>query len=81
MHYTSGFSFIKFIGCVIFFNLYRSVVSMIDAHCHLQFRQFEGEREEVLEKSRKRLKGIVTSCADVQNLEKVKEISDRDFVF
>lgn len=36
---------------------------MIDVHCHLEQSDYDLDREEVIEKCRKELKAIITSCA------------------
>ncbi len=56
---------------------------MIDTHCHLEFKQFDGDREEVIEKSKERLKAIVDSAA---GMDKAKEVlmlhrNHKNFIF
>ncbi len=36
---------------------------MIDVHCHLEQKDYSQDREEVIEKCKKELKGVITSCA------------------
>jgi len=36
---------------------------MIDVHCHLEQKDYSQDREDVIEKCKKELKGVITSCA------------------
>lgn len=56
---------------------------MIDAHCHLEFGQFDGERKEVIERSKERIEGIVDSCAEIEKMDGVLELHEKneDFIF
>ncbi|MFP4045850.1 MAG: TatD family hydrolase [Candidatus Aenigmatarchaeota archaeon] len=56
---------------------------MIDTHCHLEFKQFDKDREEVVARCQEKLKAVVDSAAKASNAEKVLGIQDRypNFVF
>jgi TatD DNase family protein len=56
---------------------------MIDAHCHLEYERFDEDREEVIQRTKKELKAIVTSVAEPKYTEKALEISEkhRGFIF
>lgn len=47
---------------------------MIDSHCHLEFKHFDGDRGEVIDRSERRLKAVVDSCAEIDHAEKVLEL-------
>ena len=48
---------------------------MIDSHCHLEQKDFDGDRAAVVEKCRKAgLKAVVTSCASTDDFHKTVEI-------
>jgi TatD DNase family protein len=42
---------------------------MIDVHCHLEQKDYDNDREEVIEKCRKELKAVITSCAHPRDFE------------
>ena len=56
---------------------------MIDTHCHLEWKDFDRDRDEVIRECRKELKGVVTSCARLTDLDKTLGIvrKHRGFVF
>jgi TatD DNase family protein len=56
---------------------------MIDAHCHLEQKEFEGILDEVIEKSKKVLKGIITCCAHPDDFEFTLSLVEKykNFVF
>ncbi len=56
---------------------------MIDAHCHLEQPDYDRDRDEVVERARKVLVAVVTSCSHPSDLEKSFEIAGRyrGFVF
>jgi TatD DNase family protein len=56
---------------------------MIDVHCHLEQKDFDKDREEVIEKCKKKLKAVVTSCVSPDDFELSIEIAKKykDFVF
>ncbi len=56
---------------------------MIDSHCHLEFNDFDGEREKVIQTAKNRIKGIVNSSAEIELSEKVIELHKKHpkFVF
>ncbi|MFP4116700.1 MAG: TatD family hydrolase [Candidatus Aenigmatarchaeota archaeon] len=56
---------------------------MIDSHCHLESKQFDGDREEVIEKAKDRVNAIVDSCAEINEAKDVIELhrNHKEFVF
>lgn len=56
---------------------------MIDTHCHLEFKQFDEDREEVIDKTKDRIKAVVDSCAEIDKAKEVIELhrSYKDFIF
>lgn len=56
---------------------------MIDSHCHLEFEQFDGDREEVIEEAKKRLKAVVNSAAEIDKAKDVIKLyrENKDFIF
>jgi TatD DNase family protein len=48
---------------------------MIDAHCHLSFKTFNRDREEVIERSREGLQAVVDSGATPATIERSLELS------
>ncbi len=56
---------------------------MIDSHCHLEFGHFDQDREEVIEESKKRLKAVVDSCAEIETSDDVLELHRKhsEFIF
>lgn len=56
---------------------------MIDAHCHLEWRAYDKDREEVIARCRKQLKAVIMSCSRPQDFEKALEIAEKNsnFVF
>jgi TatD DNase family protein len=42
---------------------------MIDIHCHLEQKDYDKDREDVIEKCRKELKAVITSCAHPRDFE------------
>jgi len=56
---------------------------MIDVHCHLEQKDFDNDREELIKKLRKELKAIITSCAHPKDFEKTMKIasSNKGFIF
>lgn len=56
---------------------------MIDSHCHLEQRDFDLDREEVIEKCKKELKAVVTSCAHPKNFDLTIQMVEKhkNFVF
>jgi TatD DNase family protein len=56
---------------------------MIDVHCHLEQKDYENDRDEVINKCREKLKAIITSCAHPNDLELTIEIVKKykGFVF
>ncbi|KXA97393.1 hypothetical protein AKJ38_01280 [candidate division MSBL1 archaeon SCGC-AAA259I14] len=56
---------------------------MIDSHCHLEFRHFDKNREKVIRESKKRIKGIIDSCARIKTADMVLELHEKHpkFIF
>ncbi len=56
---------------------------MIDVHCHLEQEDYDKDREQVIEKCRKELKAIITSCAHPKDFELTMRIVEnhKNFVF
>jgi len=56
---------------------------MIDSHCHLEQKDFDNDLDQVIEKCKKELKAIVTSCAHPKDFKKTLEIVEKykGFVF
>jgi len=56
---------------------------MIDVHCHLEQKDYDKDRDEVIKSCRKQLKAVISSCADPRDwpftLEMVKKY--KGFVF
>lgn len=56
---------------------------MIDSHCHLEFRDFDKDRNEVIAEAKKNLVAVVDSCAKIDDFEKVLNLhrSNPNFIF
>jgi len=56
---------------------------MIDAHCHLEQKDYDSDREEVISRCREVLKALVFSCANPKDLHKSLDIVSKNpnFVF
>lgn len=56
---------------------------MIDSHCHLEQKDYDKDRDEVIEECKKELKAIVTSCAHPKDFELTMQIAEkhRNFAF
>lgn len=56
---------------------------MIDVHCHLEQRDYDNDRENVIERCKKELKAIITSCAHPDDFEKTIEMvkKNKNFIF
>ncbi len=56
---------------------------MIDSHCHLEQKDYDSDRDEVVEKCKKELKAVVTSCAHPNDFGLTLRIADKhkNFVF
>jgi len=56
---------------------------MIDAHCHLEFNQFDGMRDEVIKKSKERLLAVIDSAAEETRAPTVLNLSEKhpNFIF
>ncbi len=56
---------------------------MIDVHCHLEQSDYDSDRDDVVERCKKELKAIITSCANPSDYSKTMEIANRykGFVF
>jgi TatD DNase family protein len=49
---------------------------MIDAHCHVDFKEFNRNREEVMERAQKKLKAIINSGASLGGNRRTLKLSD-----
>ena len=56
---------------------------MIDSHCHLEQDDYNKDRQKVIDECRKKLKAVVTCCADPKDWKRTKEIVEKNkgFVF
>ncbi|MEM5869624.1 MAG: TatD family hydrolase [Candidatus Aenigmatarchaeota archaeon] len=56
---------------------------MIDVHCHLEQSDYNSDREEVIEKCKKELKAVITSCAHPKDFELTMKLVEqhKGFVF
>jgi len=56
---------------------------MIDVHCHLEQKDYDKDRDEVIEKCRKELKAVITSCAHPRDFDLTMGLTEkyRNFVF
>lgn len=56
---------------------------MIDVHCHLEQEDYDKDREEVIERCKRELKAVITSCSHPKDFEKTIEIiiKHRGFIF
>lgn len=56
---------------------------MIDVHCHLEQPNYEKDRDNIIEKSKKQLKAIITSCAHSKDFDLTLKLVDRfsGFIF
>ena len=56
---------------------------MIDTHCHLEQKQYNQDRDKIIEACKKSLKAVVTSCANPKDFDLSLLISEKhkDFVF
>jgi TatD DNase family protein len=56
---------------------------MIDVHCHLEQRDYDKDRDEIIEKCKKELKAVITSCAHPRDFDLTLQLVDKykNFVF
>ncbi len=56
---------------------------MIDAHCHLEQKDYEQDRDEVIERCRQQMKAVVTSCAHPKDFDLTLQLAEKykGFVF
>lgn len=56
---------------------------MIDSHCHLEFEDFDEDRDEVIQKAKGRIEAIVDSCAELDKARQVLRLHRQypDFIF
>lgn len=56
---------------------------MIDVHCHLEQRDYDKDRDEIIQKCKKELKAVITSCAHPENFDLTMKLIEnyKNFVF
>ncbi len=56
---------------------------MIDAHCHLEQKDYNQDRDELIEKCKKELKAVITSCAHPDDFDLTMDMVEKhkNFVF
>jgi TatD DNase family protein len=56
---------------------------MIDVHCHLEQKDYDNDRDEIIEKCKKELKAVITSCAHPRDFDLTLQLADKykNFVF
>lgn len=56
---------------------------MIDSHCHLEFKEFDKDREQVIKTAKNRLEALVDSCAEIKTSEQVINLHEKhpNFIF
>lgn len=56
---------------------------MIDVHCHLEQKDYEKDRDQVIEKCEKELKAVITSCAHPRDFDLTIQLTEKHkgFVF
>jgi TatD DNase family protein len=56
---------------------------MIDVHCHLEQKDYDNDRDEIIEKCKKELKAVITSCAHPRDFDLTLNLVEKykNFVF
>ncbi len=56
---------------------------MIDVHCHLEQKDYDEDRDEIIEKCKKELKAVITSCAHPRDFDLTMQLVEKhkNFVF
>jgi TatD DNase family protein len=56
---------------------------MIDVHCHLEQKDYDKDREDIIEKCKKELKAVITCCAHPNDFELTMRLAEKykNFVF
>jgi TatD DNase family protein len=56
---------------------------MIDCHCHLESHDYDKDRDDVIEKCKKELKAVITSCAHPRDFDLTLQLTEKykNFVF
>jgi len=56
---------------------------MIDCHCHLESHDYDKDRDEIIEKCKKELKAVITSCAHPRDFDLTMQLVEKhkNFVF
>ncbi|MHC1635970.1 MAG: TatD family hydrolase [Candidatus Methanospirareceae archaeon] len=59
------------------------MVKIIDIHCHLTFKQYDEDREKVIEEAREELKAVVTSGVEPKDAEEAVKLAEKhkNFIF
>ena len=50
---------------------------MIDVHCHLEQKDYNKDRDELIEKCKKELKAVISSCAHPDDFDKTMKMVDK----
>jgi TatD DNase family protein len=56
---------------------------MIDVHCHLEQDDYDEDRDEIIEKCKKELKAVITSCAHPRDFDLTMQLTEKykNFIF
>jgi TatD DNase family protein len=56
---------------------------MIDIHCHLEQKDYDNDRDEIIEKCKKELKAVITCCAHPRDFDLTLQLTEKykNFVF
>lgn len=59
------------------------MIEIIDIHCHLTFKEYDPDREQVIEEAKRILKGVVTSGVEPEDAKQALELAEmhKGFVF
>jgi len=50
---------------------------MIDVHCHLEQKDYEKDRDEIIEKCKKELKAVITCCCHPDDFDLTMEMVEK----
>ena len=56
---------------------------MIDTHCHIDFEEFDSDRDELIKRAKDKLNAVINSGYSVESNQKALELSQeyKDFVY